>query len=338
MTFVITKVLLMKFKQWAARFMFLVTALILGCGDSPAPSTAEKPKAKAGRAKPAADDADDEETATGAAVEKPKKPKFQAVKLGGDEGGTGGAGGGSTPKARLTGEKRLRAVIAALQPLQILLGDWRWITNKEFGGTKKAAEDLKWVWDFKTDETQPSLTATSDLHPYFKQIWLTYLPDDDKFKATAQAPDGQRRVFLGTWTEGGEPKEESDGKKIQHTFKMQLNQTSPAEGDQWQLVMNQLDNNQYLTNLTRRPATGKQYGPLDVVRQQRLGTSFAVADSDNPGPKCIISGGLGTMSVSYKGKSYPVCCSGCAAAFNDDPEKWLAKLAAREKAKKSGDE
>jgi hypothetical protein len=117
-----------------------------------------------------------------------------------------------------------------------------------------------------------------------------------------------------------------------------LNQTTPDDGDQWQLVVNQLDNNQYLTNLTRRPVTGKQYGPLDVIRQQRVGTSFAVADSDNPGPKCIISGGLGSMSVTYKGKSYPVCCSGCAAAFNDDPEKWLAKLAAREKAKKGDDE
>ena len=101
---------------------------------------------------------------------------------------------------------------------------------------------------------------------------------------------------------------------------------------------NQLDNNQYLMDLARRPASGKQFGPLDVVRQQRLGTSFAVSDSDNPGPKCIISGGLGTMSVTYMGKTYSVCCSGCAAAFNDDPEHWLAKLAAREKSKKAGDE
>jgi YHS domain-containing protein len=36
------------------------------------------------------------------------------------------------------------------------------------------------------------------------------------------------------------------------------------------------------------------------------------------------------MQVEYKGKSYPVCCSGCAAAFKDDPERWLAKLAEKE--------
>ncbi len=244
----------------------------------------------------------------------------------------------STAKPRLSGEKRSRAVVNALQPLQVLLGDWRWITRRDFGGSKKSGEDLKWVWDFQTDETQPSLTATSAIHPYFQQVWLTYLPDDEMFQTTARAADGQTRVFRGTWTDGGEPREESDGKKVQHTCKMQLVQVSPDDGDQWQLVVNQLDNNQYLTNLTRRPTTGKQFGPLDVIRQQRLGTSFAVADSDNPGPKCIISGGLGSMTVSYKGKSYPVCCSGCAAAFNDDPEKWLAKLAARATAKKSDNE
>jgi YHS domain-containing protein len=32
------------------------------------------------------------------------------------------------------------------------------------------------------------------------------------------------------------------------------------------------------------------------------------------------------MSVSYEGKTYPVCCSGCAAAFNDEPLRWLSKL------------
>ncbi|MGE5195178.1 MAG: YHS domain-containing protein [Deltaproteobacteria bacterium] len=116
-----------------------------------------------------------------------------------------------------------------------------------------------------------------------------------------------------------------------------LTQVSPAAGERWQVTLSQLDNNQYLMALARSPGAGKQFGQLDTVRQQRVGTSFAVADSDNPGPKCIISGGLGTMQVEYKGKSYPVCCSGCAAAFRDDPERWLAKLAEREKAKKNDD-
>ncbi|MBI3861263.1 MAG: hypothetical protein HY290_05150 [Planctomycetia bacterium] len=311
----------------------LVVTWLAGCGgDAPAPSEKKKP-ARTARSK-AAESTDDESTS--AAAETVPKRKYQPISLGGDAGAEGGAE--PAAKSNLTGERRSQAVVAALQPLQVLLGQWRWITNRQFEGTKKSGEDLQWIWDFKHDKNQPSLTAKSSAHPYFKQVWLTYVPDDDKFLASADPVEGEPRVFRGTWTDGGEPKEESDGKKIQHTHKLQLTQISPAEGDQWQLVFSQLDNNQYLMTMTRRPATGKQFGPLDVVRQQRLGTSFAVADSDNPGPKCIISGGLGTMNVTYKGKSYPVCCSGCAAAFNDDPERWLAKLAEREKQKKPSED
>ncbi|MBR9804101.1 YHS domain-containing protein [bacterium] len=40
---------------------------------------------------------------------------------------------------------------------------------------------------------------------------------------------------------------------------------------------------------------------------------------------CIISGGLGTITVSHNGQTYYVCCTGCKAAFEDDPERWIAR-------------
>src|SRR5437016_262156 len=120
----------MKSTRFAFRMTILVASFVLGCGEKPAPSTAEKPKSKSGRTEPAADQ---EETSTKTAAAKPAKRKFQPVQLGGEAGGGGGAGESSVAKPRLSGEKRSRAVIAALQPLQVLLGEWRWITNKEFG-------------------------------------------------------------------------------------------------------------------------------------------------------------------------------------------------------------
>jgi hypothetical protein len=216
----------------------------------------------------------------------------------------------------------------------VLLGQWRWIAKKNFGNSVQTGEDLEWIWDFQTDPNRPALKAATAGNPYFRALWLTWLPDEDKFQLTAKTAEGDGRVLRGTWIDKGEPKEESDGRKVQHTYKLQLSQVTPESGDQWLIVLNQLDNNQYLIDLSRRPAAGKQPALLANMRQQRQGTSFAVADSDNPGPKCIISGGLGTMNVEYQGKSYPVCCSGCAAAFKDDPERWLARLAAKTKSKK----
>jgi hypothetical protein len=259
------------------------------------------------------------------------KRKFQPVDLG---DGRNPPAAKPVEKVKVAAEQQSQSIIAALQPFQVLLGQWRWIAKKNFGNSVQTGEDLEWIWDFQTDPNRPALKAATAGNPYFRALWLTWLPDEDKFQLTAKTAEGDGRVLRGTWIDKGEPKEESDGRKVQHTYKLQLSQVTPESGDQWLIVLNQLDNNQYLIDLSRRPAAGKQPALLANMRQQRQGTSFAVADSDNPGPKCIISGGLGTMNVEYQGKSYPVCCSGCAAAFKDDPERWLARLAAKTKSKK----
>ncbi len=237
------------------------------------------------------------------------------------------------PPATISNEKQMESIVEALQPFQILLGKWTGITRKKFEGFAKN-EELEWVWDFKTDKSQPSLAFHSDKSIYFRDGWITYLPAKQKFRFTGVGPEGEKRVFEGTWADGGEPKETYEGKKTERSYKLRLPQVAPTDGDQWQVVFNHQENNRYLVELTKKAPGGNTFGPLDTVGAQRLGTSFAVADSDNPGPKCIISGGLGSMTVTYKGKSYPVCCSGCAAAFNEEPERWLAKLAKAEAAKK----
>ena len=40
-------------------------------------------------------------------------------------------------------------------------------------------------------------------------------------------------------------------------------------------------------------------------------------------PECVVTGGLGTMQVSYNGKTYYVCCSGCADEFKARPKKYV---------------
>ena len=47
----------------------------------------------------------------------------------------------------------------------------------------------------------------------------------------------------------------------------------------------------------------------------------------------MVSGGLGTIRVSYQGKTYYVCCSGCKAEFDANPEKYAKEYEAK-KAKK----
>ena len=68
------------------------------------------------------------------------------------------------------------------------------------------------------------------------------------------------------------------------------------------------------------------------VGYTREGTRLA--DSDSTGPECVVTGGLGTIPVSYNGKTYYVCCSGCKQAFDADPEGILAEFAQRRKDEK----
>jgi YHS domain-containing protein len=39
------------------------------------------------------------------------------------------------------------------------------------------------------------------------------------------------------------------------------------------------------------------------------------------------------MRVSYKGKTYYVCCTGCRDAFNDDPVKYIGEFEESKKKK-----
>jgi hypothetical protein len=46
-------------------------------------------------------------------------------------------------------------------------------------------------------------------------------------------------------------------------------------------------------------------------------------------PECVVSGGVGTSTVSYMGETYWVCCSGCADEFNANPKKYVAEYKAK---------
>ncbi|HVW00506.1 MAG TPA: hypothetical protein VHB77_09205 [Planctomycetaceae bacterium] len=302
-------------RTWILGTALIAVLGVVGCGggSKPAKSAAAKPSK--------AQSTDASEPAAPEASAEPPRRKFQPVQLGGSEAtASADAGSGSSG-----GEARsMQDVVAAMQPLQVMLGKWRGTTNKKFNGFN-AIDESEWIWDFRTDRAQPALTVTSDKSPYYRKGRLTYLPKDQAYQLTLALPDGEEKVFKGTWKE--EPAEvPGDDNKPQRTYKLALDQVAPKDDDEpWQVVFSQQENNRYLLEINRhRPGTAVTR--LDTVGTQRLGTSFALNDEDYGDKKCIISGGLGTIQVSYKGKSYWVCCTGCKAAFEEEPERWLAKL------------
>ncbi len=229
------------------------------------------------------------------------------------------------------GSSDVEKIISRLKELQILLGTWRGITKKTYGGFK-AVDQSEWVWDFRTNPAQPALVMTSNKSPYYRLARLTYLPGQDRYQLTVTDTHGDSRYYLGKFIS---PIKEiqGDDKTQQLTYKLEFTQTEPADEKATRFVINQKNNNRYLLEYYRQRGSGDQFIRVDTVSTQREGTSIALIDEGYGDKTCIISGGLGTIAVSYKGSTYYVCCSGCKAAFEEDPEKWLARAAAQKSKK-----
>lgn len=235
------------------------------------------------------------------------------------------------PRAAEADDSDREAAMAALRPLQVLLGKWRGTTRREYERFK-AVDSHEWVWDLKSNPKQPSLVMESNKSPYFRKASLTWDVKNEVFRLTATTPEKETQVFTGDFSEPIKDVE-GDDNKLQRVFSLKLTETEESAADRkerWQVEISQQNNDRYLLQVDRRRGRAA-FRRYDTVSTQREGTSFAINDSDYGEKECLISQGLGTISVSYKGKTYWVCCSGCKAAFEEEPEVWIARAAARKK-------
>jgi hypothetical protein len=293
------------------RFLLITALALTGCSGADAPATSagdEGASLQPGDKHQAANHPD--ASAADASLTLP------SISLGGTSTATTATSG-----SQQSANEQRRSLLDAMYPLQIMLGQWRGTTQKEVGDFK-ALDQPEWIWDFQTDENQPALVMTSAASPHFRKLRLTYLTGPQQYQVSVTEPDGHIRTLRGTFSQ---PVEEfqGDDKRLHRRYKLELTEVdAPAARDAWQLVFNQQDNNRYLVELSRQ--RGSRFMRFDTVANQREGTSFALDDADYGERKCLISGGLGTMTVSHAGKTYWVCCSGCKAAFEENPEKWIA--------------
>lgn len=284
-----------------------------GCGQ-PAPTAPQAGSSAPQTAPPTSA----ELSATDGNVAPPARRHTASVRLGSSSAGSEAAANPANDA------ERIDSVMAALRPLQILLGRWN-------GTSRKAVLDQpEWVWDLTTDARQPALVLKSDKGTYIREGRLTFLTASQEYEFSVTDGEGHQKVYRGNFSK---PVEDvlGDDKKLQRTYKLELTEAAPqGAGEQWKIAIGQQENNRYIVEVDRKRGGGT-FQRVDTVNTQREGTSFALSDTDYGEKTCLISQGLGTMTVSYEGKSYWVCCSGCKAAFEEDPKKWVAKWEAMQK-------
>src|SRR5262249_20378802 len=141
---------------------------------------------------------------------------------------------------------------------------------------------------------------------------LRYLPDSGRYRMTVQTPAKETLTFEGTLE-----------KK-----RLVLERTDAKKKETQRLVFNLFHSNPYVYRQEVKAADKPLFRGLYEVGCTKEGVPFVAGDGR---PECIVSGGLGTIKVSYKGQTYYVCCGGCRAEFNDDPEKYIREYNAKKK-------
>jgi hypothetical protein len=195
----------------------------------------------------------------------------------------------------------------ALRALHSLIGKWKGTGTPEGSREEKAnglwTESQSWRWQFKGDDAW--LVVSFAQGKYFVKGELRFLPKDDAYQLRLLTRDKKTLTFTGRLQDRRLTLDRSDG---------------AAKEDQ-RLVFSFLHSNRFLFYYQVKPQGRGLFTRVYQVGATKKDVPFA-AKGDNQ-PECIVSGGLGTIEVRYKGKTYYVCCSGCKAEFDEHPEKYI---------------
>ena len=204
-----------------------------------------------------------------------------------------------------------------LAKMQPLVGQWRGVGQPQRGSTKDSwIAEADWAWNF--DKGAASLVGTLPKGRYFKSLKLTPGKEPGAFELSAALTDEDAAlVYAG---------------KLDETDRLVLTAAEPRDGLPARISLRFVaENDRLLVLLEKKSAASDQLTRLAEVGYTRQGSGFGKNVSQR---ECVVTGGLGTIEVSFEGKTYFVCCTGCRDYFNDNPKEVLADYIARKEAEK----
>jgi hypothetical protein len=204
----------------------------------------------------------------------------------------------------------------ALRELQDFIGGW-----KGSGQTKPKpgprdpfwSETVKWNWRFKGDKIWLAVDFAGG--KFFKSADIYYLLDTKKYQLVGTPVVGKEKV-----TFEGALKDD----------KLVFERVDPKTKEVQRIIMNTAaEGVRFVYKVESRNDGGTIWRLNYMVAATKIGESLG--GKEKKGPECVVSGGLGTMTVSYGGATYYVCCSGCADAFKENPKKFVDEFLAKKK-------
>jgi hypothetical protein len=205
----------------------------------------------------------------------------------------------------------------ALQAFNDFIGNWKGsgAPNKPRPSSQETwRESVNWAWRFKREDAWLTLTVKDGKH--VRSGELRYLPASKRYQLTLVTRAGDKQVYEGSL----------------HDEVLTLDWQDPDTRQTQRIKMNSAaDGIRFIYRVEHKPAGRNVFLQDYQVACTKEGESLVAKQKKI---ECVVSGGLGTMPVPYKGVTYYVCCSGCRDAFMENPEKYIKEFEARQAGKK----
>jgi len=194
-----------------------------------------------------------------------------------------------------------------LRELQEFIGQWNLngSTKLRPGPRDKFwSETVDWGWKFKGEDCW--LTVNFKGGKFLTSGEVHWLIKEKKYELTGTPAGSKEKVtFKGTLKDDKLTFERTDtkSKEIQR-----VRMNTAADGIRFVYLVD------------RKTQSGTIWKLEYMASGNKKGESLAKKEKK---PECVVSGGVGTSTVSYNGETFYVCCSGCAEAFKENPKKYV---------------
>jgi YHS domain-containing protein len=222
------------------------------------------------------------------------------------------ATGQTADKAKAADQAKAKKALAEVQEF---IGPWNVEgLQKVSGRTESWKTKANWGWKFDKESGDAWIVAKFDKDKYYSDAALKYLPAKKKYQLTLTpiTAGAAPQVFEGDFLRGT----------------LTVTRKDEVSGDVYRFKMNTAaEGIRMLAEVTKQDKGRGPFTDVYKLNATKEGESFAGGAKK---PECIVTGGAATIAVSYMGKTYYVCCSGCRDEFNANPEK-IIKEAAKKK-------
>jgi YHS domain-containing protein len=227
----------------------------------------------------------------------------------------------STSSAAVADDAGPREIPAALAPFEYLIGRWNGHgVPKDSSSQKFRGWDEKHTWAWKFAKGKPvGLTLGIDGGKILAAGTLTYEPAQKVYRLDGiePGPAGAHLVFEGTLDKTGKHLE------LDHTEADRG--AGKSKGTMRLSVWPNANFIRYTMAHDLKEAGSNRFTHLYEIGLTKDGESLGGTGSAAERPKCIVTGGAATMTLSYQGRTFSICCSGCKDEFEENPEKYVKK-------------